>query len=126
VQLIRRVHLADLGIVGSHCVGLDVLIGRLQSEGISVNALNVGSTAGLAAAKRGECDDDGTQRPPSNFDRSAADRRQHADLARSHHLVLAAHVRSLPAKPMNCPAAAARRTSIPCGRHHPVSRCARP
>jgi putative molybdopterin biosynthesis protein len=33
-----------------------VLIGRLQSEGISVKALNVGSTGGLAAAKRGECD----------------------------------------------------------------------
>ena len=33
-----------------------MLIGRLQSEGISVKALNVGSTGGLAAAKRGECD----------------------------------------------------------------------
>jgi putative molybdopterin biosynthesis protein len=33
-----------------------VLIGRLQSEGISVKTLNVGSTGGLAAAKRGECD----------------------------------------------------------------------
>jgi putative molybdopterin biosynthesis protein len=56
VQLIGRTHLADLVIIGSHCVGLDVLIGRLQSEGISVKALNVGSTGGLAAAKRGECD----------------------------------------------------------------------
>jgi len=56
VQLIGRAHLADLVIIGSHCVGLDVLIGRLQSEGISVKALNVGSTGGLAAAKRGECD----------------------------------------------------------------------
>jgi len=56
VQLIGRAHLAELVIIGSHCVGLDVLIGRLQSEGISVKALNVGSTGGLAAAKRGECD----------------------------------------------------------------------
>ena len=56
VQVIGRAHLADLVIIGSHCVGLDVLIGRLQSEGISVKALNVGSTGGLAAAKRGECD----------------------------------------------------------------------
>jgi putative molybdopterin biosynthesis protein len=56
VQLIGRTHLADFVIIGSHCVGLDVLIGRLQSEGISVKALNVGSTGGLAAAKRGECD----------------------------------------------------------------------
>jgi putative molybdopterin biosynthesis protein len=56
VQLIGRTHLADLVIIGSHCVGLDVLIGRLQTEGLSVKALNVGSTGGLAAAKRGECD----------------------------------------------------------------------
>ena len=56
VQLIGRAHPADLVIIGSHCVGLDVLIGRLQSERISVKALNVGSIGGLAAAKRGECD----------------------------------------------------------------------
>lgn len=56
VQLIGDGHLADLVVIGSHCVGLDVLIGRLQADGISVKALNVGSTGGLAAAKRGECD----------------------------------------------------------------------
>ncbi len=57
VQLIGRSHrLADLVIIGSHCVGLDVIAGRLQAEGISVKVLNVGSTGGLAAAKRGECD----------------------------------------------------------------------
>jgi len=56
VQLVGRAHLADLVIIGSHCVGLDVLIDRLQSEGISVKALNVGSTGGVAASKRGECD----------------------------------------------------------------------
>ncbi len=56
VQLIGRAHLADLVVIGSHCVGLDVLIGRLQAEGITVKVLNIGSTGGLAAAKRGECD----------------------------------------------------------------------
>lgn len=56
VRLIGEAHLADLVVIGSHCVGLDVLIGRLQAEGVSVKALNVGSTGGLAAAKRGECD----------------------------------------------------------------------
>jgi putative molybdopterin biosynthesis protein len=56
VQLIGQANLADLVMIGSHCVGLDVLIGRLQAAGISVKALNVGSTGGLAAAKRGECD----------------------------------------------------------------------
>jgi len=56
VQLIGRAHLADLVIIGSHCVGLDILIDRLHAEGITVKALNVGSMGGLAAAKRGECD----------------------------------------------------------------------
>ncbi|HEY8014049.1 MAG TPA: substrate-binding domain-containing protein, partial [Dongiaceae bacterium] len=48
--------LADLAIIGSHCIGLDVITARLQVEGISVKLLNVGSMGGLAAAKRGECD----------------------------------------------------------------------
>ena len=52
VQVIGRARVADLVIIGSHCLGLDVLIGRLQSEGISVKALNVGRTGGLGAAKR--------------------------------------------------------------------------
>ena len=57
ITLIGAHHkLADLVIIGSHCVGLDVLISRLMSEGISVNSLSVGSSGGLAAAKRGECD----------------------------------------------------------------------
>jgi putative molybdopterin biosynthesis protein len=56
VQLIGEARLADLVVIGSHCVGLDVLIDRLQTGGVLVKALNVGSTGGLAAAKRGECD----------------------------------------------------------------------
>ena len=56
VRLIGRARLADLTVIGSHCVGLDLLIGRLYAGGISVKALNVGSMGGLAAAKRGECD----------------------------------------------------------------------
>jgi putative molybdopterin biosynthesis protein len=56
VQLIGRAHLADLVIIGSHCVGLEILIDRLHAEGIMVKALNVGSMGGLTAAKRGECD----------------------------------------------------------------------
>jgi len=46
----------DLVIIGSHCVGLDRLIAHLEREGIRVKALNVGSTGGLAVARRGECD----------------------------------------------------------------------
>lgn len=57
VQLIGRSHrLADLVIIGSHCVGLDAIVTRLDAEGISTRLLNVGSTGGLAAARRGECD----------------------------------------------------------------------
>jgi putative molybdopterin biosynthesis protein len=47
---------ADLVVIGSHCVGLDYLLGQLQRRGVSVKALYVGSNGGLAAARRGQCD----------------------------------------------------------------------
>jgi putative molybdopterin biosynthesis protein len=47
---------ADLVVIGSHCVGLDYLLGRLQERGFHSKFLAVGSTGGLAAARRGECD----------------------------------------------------------------------
>jgi putative molybdopterin biosynthesis protein len=47
---------ADLMIIGSHCVGLDYLVGILAREGVTAKVLSVGSTAGLMAARRGECD----------------------------------------------------------------------
>ena len=47
---------ADLVIIGSHCVGIDLLIGRLIRNGFRVKSLYVGSMGGLAAAKREECD----------------------------------------------------------------------
>src|SRR5215468_10918023 len=57
VQRIGRARqLADLVVMGSHCVGLDLIIERLAAEGLLVKALNIGSMGGLAAAKRGECD----------------------------------------------------------------------
>ncbi len=56
VRLIGRRQLADLVVIGSHCVGLDLLVDWLHAEGIAVKMLNVGSMGGLAAAKRGECD----------------------------------------------------------------------
>jgi putative molybdopterin biosynthesis protein len=52
----RDLRLADLVVIGRDCVGLSALLQRLQAEGLSVKVLNVGSTGGLAAAKRGECD----------------------------------------------------------------------
>jgi len=57
VQLIGESHdLADLVVMGSHCVGLDFLLGRLQDLGFHTKALAVGSSAGLAAVGRGQCD----------------------------------------------------------------------
>lgn len=57
VQLLSRDwRAADLVVIGSHCVGLDYLLGRLQRTGIRTKFLAVGSTAGLEAAGRGECD----------------------------------------------------------------------
>jgi putative molybdopterin biosynthesis protein len=46
----------DLVVIGSQCVGLDLLIGLLEEDGLRVKTLAVGSSAGLAAAARGECD----------------------------------------------------------------------
>lgn len=47
---------ADLAIIGSHCVGLDLLLGLLNERGFRTKFLAVGSVAGLEAAARGECD----------------------------------------------------------------------
>ena len=47
---------ADLVVIGSHCVGLDFLLGQLQARGFRSKFLAVGSTAGLEAVRRGECD----------------------------------------------------------------------
>jgi molybdate-binding protein len=57
VQLLgQQLEPADLVIVGSHCVGLDLLVGKLMRQGIRTKAMYVGSMGGLAAAKRGESD----------------------------------------------------------------------
>lgn len=46
----------DLVVIGSHCPGLDFLLGQLREAGFESKFLAVGSTAGLEAARRGECD----------------------------------------------------------------------
>ncbi len=57
VQLISRdTKPADLVIIGSHCSGLDLIISQLKRKGIQVRLLSVGSSAGLIAVKRGQCD----------------------------------------------------------------------
>jgi putative molybdopterin biosynthesis protein len=57
VQLLGRdLQLADLVVIGSHCIGLDYLLGELERGGFRTKFLAVGSHAGLDAARRGECD----------------------------------------------------------------------
>jgi putative molybdopterin biosynthesis protein len=55
-MLARDVRPADLMVIGSHCLGLDYLLGLLQDQGFHTKFMAVGSTAGLAAAQRNECD----------------------------------------------------------------------
>lgn len=47
---------ADLVVIGSHCTGLDLLLGEMRSRGYTTRSLTVGSQGGLSAVKRGECD----------------------------------------------------------------------
>ena len=54
--LAQRLRPADLVVIGSHCVGLDYLLGVLQERGFRTKFLAVGSTGGLEAVRRGECD----------------------------------------------------------------------
>jgi putative molybdopterin biosynthesis protein len=56
IPLGRGTQPADLVTIGSHCVGLDALLGVLGELGYSSKTMWVGSHGGLAAAARGECD----------------------------------------------------------------------
>jgi len=57
VQCLDSAHAAaELVAVGSHCTGLDYLLGRLRREGFAVRSMHVGSLGGVSAAGRGECD----------------------------------------------------------------------
>ena len=51
-----HVRVPDLVIVGSHCIGLDLVTAQLARAGLMVRSIAVGSLGGLAAARRGECD----------------------------------------------------------------------
>ena len=52
----RDLPAADFVVIGSQCSGLDLLLGEMQRRGWRTKFLAVGSTAGLEAAKRGQCD----------------------------------------------------------------------
>jgi molybdopterin molybdotransferase/putative molybdopterin biosynthesis protein len=52
----RAVRAPDIVIMGSHCVALDAVIGRLAEQGFAARVVAVGSMGGVAAIGRGECD----------------------------------------------------------------------
>jgi len=53
---------ADLMIIGSHCIGVDLILdlARRRRPGFNAKVMNVGSSGGLAALRRGEADIAGT------------------------------------------------------------------
>src|SRR5215472_9752629 len=46
----------DLVITGSHCVALDAVLGTLADQGFAARTIAIGSSGGVTAAERGECD----------------------------------------------------------------------
>jgi putative molybdopterin biosynthesis protein len=56
VSIGRGVSPADLVVIGSHCTGIDLLLGILNDRGFVSKTIWVGSQGGLAAVERGECD----------------------------------------------------------------------
>jgi putative molybdopterin biosynthesis protein len=52
----RGVAPADLVVIGSHCTGIDLLLGTLNERSFTSKSIWVGSQGGLTAAGRGECD----------------------------------------------------------------------
>jgi putative molybdopterin biosynthesis protein len=52
----RSARAPDLVITGSHCVALDIVLGKLAEQGFTARKIAVGSQGGVAAALRGECD----------------------------------------------------------------------
>ncbi len=57
VKLFSTLKPADIIIIGSHCVGIDVLLELMRKDGpFTSKVINAGSSGGLAAIRRGEAD----------------------------------------------------------------------
>ena len=56
MTLIGKTRMPDLVITGSHCVALDAVLGRLADQGFATRTIAIGSSGGVTAAVRGECD----------------------------------------------------------------------
>lgn len=57
VKLFSDISPADLVFIGSHCIGVDIILREIKGN---VKVINVGSTGGILAVKRGEADIAGT------------------------------------------------------------------
>ncbi|MEM0265763.1 MAG: molybdopterin biosynthesis protein [Archaeoglobaceae archaeon] len=57
VKLFSEISPPDLVFIGSHCIGVDLILRELKG---SAKVINVGSTGGILAVKRGEADIAGT------------------------------------------------------------------
>ena len=56
ITLLGKAKPADLMVIGSHCIGLDYMLGELQHKNFLCKFIAVGSMGGVLAAQRGECD----------------------------------------------------------------------
>jgi putative molybdopterin biosynthesis protein len=56
VTVIGQATIPDLVIAGSNDIALDVVVGRVAEQGMTVRVIALGSLGGVAAAERGECD----------------------------------------------------------------------
>ncbi|MBW3564395.1 MAG: molybdopterin biosynthesis protein [Acidobacteria bacterium] len=54
--LSEEIEPVDLVVIGSQCRGLDEILATLRGAGFSTRSIAAGSSAGLEAVKRGECD----------------------------------------------------------------------
>lgn len=61
ILLSESIKLSDLTIIGSHCIGVDLLVSLMSKEKpLKAKIINVGSSGGLAAVRKGESDISGT------------------------------------------------------------------
>ncbi|HEX2655440.1 MAG TPA: molybdopterin biosynthesis protein [Xanthobacteraceae bacterium] len=56
VTLLGETKAPDFVVAGSHCIALDIVLGRLAEQGLTARTIAIGSLGGVAAARRGECD----------------------------------------------------------------------
>jgi len=56
VHLYKGTKVADISVIGSHCLGLELLLAELRDKGYQVKAVFLGSTGGFKAISRKEAD----------------------------------------------------------------------